>query len=80
MVDLAQIVDTVRVIGMFVRPQNRVDCTDVRREKLFAHVGPGIHEDRSGVAADQDGGARSPVAGIGRIAGAPIAPDPRHAG
>src|SRR6185437_1950848 len=67
LVDRAQIVDAMQMIGMSMREQHRVERRDMRVEELRP---PLLHHDRA---------APAPVARIGRIAGAPVATDARHA-
>ena len=76
---LPQIVDTMRVVGMFMRPQHRVEVRHAGIQQLFAHVRSGIDQNRGRLALHQHRRARAPVARILGIACTPVTPDPRHA-
>jgi hypothetical protein len=77
--DLPKIVDAVRMVGMLVGPDHRIERPDACRQQLPAHIGSGIDQNRGRIALDEDRRARTPVAWLVGIARAPIAPDTRHA-
>ena len=80
----AQIVDAMYVIGVRMRIEHRVDAPDPGRDHLLAEIGTGVDDDRrapagSGDLLDKQRRAASAVARLGRVAGAPVARDARHA-
>ena len=77
----AQIIDAVAVIGMVMRPEDRIHLADPVRQQLRAQVGRGVDQDPlSRLVLDDDRNARTPVARFVRVAFAPVVADPRHAG
>ena len=80
MIKLAHIVQPMAVIGMVMRPHDRIDMDDVGAQQLRPHVGRRIDQDARGRAFDQDGHASPPVLRLVRIAGAPVIADARHPG
>ncbi len=76
-IELAQIVDAVAMVGMVVRPDNRVNPVDMRRQQLVSHIGRCVDQDPRRLGLDDDRCAAACVARFGRIAIAPVAADPR---
>jgi hypothetical protein len=77
--NLTDVVDAVTVIGVIVRPNDRVHCADVGGKQLLAHVGTGVYKDADAVMLDEQRGAAAPVTRLRGIARAPVIADPRHA-
>src|SRR6185437_7330415 len=81
----AEIVDAMRVVGVFVRVKHRLDAVDPGVEQLLAQVAPGVDDDTGGLRAaggapfEEQRTAAPAVAGVGRIATAPDIADARHA-
>jgi hypothetical protein len=76
-----QVIDAVTVVGVVVRPEDRVDLVDADRQQLLTQVGRGIDQQaRSGLALDQDGDARAAIPRLGGIAQPPVVADARHSG
>ena len=76
-----QIIDTMAVVCMVMRPENRVDLADVVGEQLRAQIGGGVDEYAlSRIVFDYDRHARAAVARLERVAFAPVIADPRHPG
>ena len=83
--DGAEVVDAVDVVGVRVGVDDAVEQADVGGEELRAQVGGGVDQHPGGAAAGWCARASSEqrlrrFLGFGRVAGAPVAADARHAG
>src|SRR3954447_785984 len=79
-VDLAQVVDAVDVVGVGVGVEERVDGADAGVQALLPQVGAGVDQDAPALRLDQDRAAAALVARVGRAADGAGAADLRHAG
>src|SRR5688572_1532544 len=76
-----QVVDSVAMIGVIVRPEHRVDPVDPGGQQLAAQVGCGVDQDpRPVVAFDDDRNAAAAIFWLCRVAQAPIVSDLGHPG
>lgn len=76
------LVDSMRVIGMRMGEQDRVEPVDAAIEQLAAQIGRHVDEDlrlAAVCAFDKDRATSAPVLGIFRVAGAPALADARNA-
>ncbi len=77
-----QIVDSMRVIRMFMRENHRIEVLHARIDQLLAQIRRGIDQN-AGIASrsgflDEDRAAATPVAGLGGVAFAPALRHARH--
>ena len=76
-----QIVDSMTMVGMVMRPEYRIDLLDIVAEQLRTQIGRSVDEDLlAGVVFNDHRHARAPVARLGGIALAPVIANPRHPG
>ena len=78
-VDGAQIVEPVQVIGVGVGVEQRVDFTDTGIKALHADVRRAVDENAETLPFDIDAAAAAVIFGIGRAADAAVATDLWHA-
>src|SRR3546814_9900704 len=62
--DLAQVVEAMGMVGMLVRPDDRIDLAHAGIEKLEPHVGAGVDQQPEAAERNEDRGAAAQVAGI----------------
>src|SRR5215475_4241401 len=79
MVEGAQLVDAMAVVGMVVGIEDGVEARDASVEELLPQVRRRVDEDSRAALLHQHGYAPPPVARIGWIAIAPVSVDQRHA-
>ena len=76
-----ELIDAMRVIGMFMREEHRIERIGAARQHLLAKVGRCIDQHtcfaRLALAIEQYGATPAPVFRVGRIAQAPIIADAR---
>ena len=81
----AEVVDPVGVVGVFVGVEHGVDAIDPCIEQLFAEINAGVDQDSRRFfnalrpAFNKKRAAAAAVAGVGRIAIAPVIADARDA-
>lgn len=76
-----QIVNSVTMVGMIMGPEDPINLGYPASQKLLAQVGGRIDQQAAAcIVLDHNRDPRSPVAGLVRVAFAPIIADPRNPG
>jgi len=70
-VDFAQVIDAVKVIGVRVGVQHKIEVTEVMIQKLNAQIGRGVYNQLQALVFHVGSNPHSAVFGVGGIAFAP---------